>query len=277
MNQVEMQEKQQFYIQKVQSGERDLIPELWELLRPLTNKFINKYLFSWKGTRHYEYDDLLDLSYIALCAALDGYNSRKGAFSAYYFLHIQRATAELRGTRKRHDVNRDTVSLNISLLEDEEVELLDALEDDAATETLAEIERRVYLEQLKAAFAKSDRYLTDQERQVIHACFYEQKTRREVCQRLGLSDWQIRNIAASAMNKYLQPHEDVDLRMFTDYSRPRSISTEQPFTGSSMDRFMEEQTNREKRAAREAEILKSTKYVSYGRARAYIEGLTDTY
>lgn len=129
MPQAELFAKQQEYITRIQAGERDLIPELWELLKPLTHKIINRYIFKEQGTRMYEEGDLISLSYIALCAALDGYSRDKGAFSTYYFLWIQNTTADIRGVRKRHDVNRAAVSLNKPLDEDNEDELQDLQED----------------------------------------------------------------------------------------------------------------------------------------------------
>lgn len=105
MTQAESFTKQQEYITRIQAGEQDLIPELWELLLPLTHKIINRYLFKEQGTRLYEEGDLLSCAYIALCAALDSYDSGKGAFSTYYYLWIQNTTADIRGTRKRQNLS----------------------------------------------------------------------------------------------------------------------------------------------------------------------------
>ena len=49
MTQAELFTKQQEYITRIQAGERNLIPELWNLLLPLTHKIISRYLFHEQG------------------------------------------------------------------------------------------------------------------------------------------------------------------------------------------------------------------------------------
>lgn len=219
MLQAELIEKQQDYIERIQQGECDLIPGLWELMRPLTEKLINRYVFKSKGTRLYERDDLLSLSYIALCNALKGYNSEKGAFSTYYFMYIQNTTAELRGVRKAHDVNRDAVSLNRLLKDSEDDELMCMFEDSKASQAFVDIERRIFLEQLRTAFAKLDKYLTDRERYVIHAHYFEGKSMTDISMEMGITRERVGQIEFKAMQKYRVPRSDVDLTQFWDCNK----------------------------------------------------------
>ena len=278
-------DQQQEYIRRIGAGERELIPELWELLQPLTRKFISRYIFPEMGNRLYEFDDLLDLSYFALIAALDGYDSSKGAFSTYYFIQVQRVTAELRGTRKRHDINRDTVSLNLPLDDTADADtLLDMLEDKTAAEPFDDAERRAYLEELHAAFVKLDERLTDQERQVIHARYYERRTLEEIGQELALSKERIRSIEVSAIRKYRRYQYTVNLEAFYDYDKAYKGTGLQSFLHSGMSsverlaEYHEQKTIEwEERYRRKCEIVNCGRYVSYGKARAYIDGLTDSY
>lgn len=280
MTQAELFTKQQEYITRIQAGERNLIAELWNLLLPLTHKIINRYLFHEHGTRLYEEGDLLSLSYIALCAALDGYDSNKGAFSTYYYLWIQNTTADIRGTRKRHDVNRTAVSFNIPLAEDSEDELLDLQADEAATEQIDNAERRVYIEQLRHEIEKCNAYLTEQERQVIHARYYDRRTLEETGADMGLSRERVHSIETSAMRKYRQPHKGVNLRQFYDYGkayRGTSLQSFRRFGTSSVERFAEYHEEWEERFRRMRELRTCGRYVSYGKAQAYINGWTDSY
>lgn len=280
-----MKERQQEYIRRIRAGERELIPELWELLQPLTRKFISRYIFPEQGNRHYEFDDLLDLSYFALIDALDGYDSSKGAFSTYYFIQVQRVTAELRGTRKRHDVNRDTVSLNLPLDDTADADtLLDTLEDKTAAEPFDDAERRAYLEELHAAFVKLDERLTDQERRVIQARYYERRTLEDIGLEMHLSMERIRHIEGEAIRKYRRYQYTVNLKAFCDYDKAYKGTGLQTFLYSgvsSVERLAEYHERKaaewEERRRRKCEIMNCGHYVSYGKAQAYIEGLTDTY
>lgn len=278
-------DQQQEYIRHIQAGERGLIPELWELLQPLTRKFISRYIFPEQGNRLYEFDDLLDLSYFALIAALEGYDSSKGAFSTYCFMCVQRATAALRGTLKTHDINRDTVSLNLPLDDTADaISLIDTLEDKTAAEPFDDAERRVYLEELHAAFVKLDEKLTDQERQVIHARYYERRTLEEIGQELTLSKERIRSIEVSAIRKYRRYQYTVNLEAFYDYDKAYQGTGLQSFLHSGMssvERLAEYHDKKtmewEEYKRRLLEIQNSDHYVSYGKAQAYLKGLTDSF
>ncbi len=280
MTQAELFAKQQEYITRIQAGERDLIPELWNLLLPLTHKIIKRYLFHEQGTRLYEEGDLLGCAYIALCAALDGYDSSKGAFSTYYYLWIQNTTADIRGARKRHDVNRAAVSLNTPLAEDSEDELLDLQADETATEEIDSAERRVYVEQLRQEIEKCNAYLTEQERQVIHARYYDRKTLDETGADMGISRERVHSIETSAMRKYRHPHRGVNLRQFYDYGKVYRGTSLQAFRysgASSVERFAEYHDKLEEQFKRMRELRTCGRYVSYGKAQAYINGWTDSY
>lgn len=280
MTQAELFTRQQEYITRIQAGERDLIPELWNLLLPLTHKIISRYLFHEQGTRLYEEGDLLGCAYIALCAALDGYSRDKGAFSTYYYLWIQNTTADIRGTRKRHDVNRAAVSLNKPLDEDNGDELQDLQEDTTATEEIDSVERRIYLEQLRQELDKCNAYLTEQERQVIHIRYYHNKTLEETGACLGISRERVHSIETSAIRKYRQPHRGVNLRQFYDYGkayRGTSLQAFRRFGTSSVERFAEYHEEWEERFRRMQELRTCGRYVSYGKAQAYINGWTDSY
>ena len=280
-----MKEQQQEYIRRIQAGERELIPELWILLQPLTRKFISRYIFPEQGNRLYEFDDLLDLSYFALIDALDGYDSSKGAFSTYYFIQVQRVTAELRGTRKRHDINRDTVSLNLPLDDTADADtLLDMLEDKTAAEPFDDAERCAYLEELHAAFVKLNEKLTDQERRVIQARYYERRTLEDIGLEMHLSMERIRHIEGEAIRKYRRYQYTVNLKAFCDYDKAYKGTGLQSFLYSgvsSVERLAEYHERKaaewEERRRRKCEIMNCGHYVSYGKAQAYIEGLTDTY
>lgn len=282
MTQEELFGKQQEYIKRIQAGERELIPELWEMLRPLTNKIINRYVFNSQGTRHYEYDDLLDLSYIALNDALESYDREKGAFSGYYFMHIQSATAHLRGRRKRRDINHETVSLSTPLNDDDDTELADMIEDPDATAQLENTEHRLYLQQLRDAFAKLERRLTQQERYVIHERYYHCRSTDSIARELNLTGSQIKTIEYSAIRKYRQKKEGIDLRQFYDYSGAYVGTGLQSYRSTGLscveritERHEQIRLDLEERWRREVEIQNCEHYVSYGKAQAYLNGWID--
>ena len=84
MDKQQLIEEQRKYIARIRQGERHLIPELWEMLRPLTARFINRYLMCRKSERLYDEADLWQESYIALVNALDYWQPEKGSFSMVY-------------------------------------------------------------------------------------------------------------------------------------------------------------------------------------------------
>ena len=215
MTRQQLIDKQSDYIERIQQGGRQLIPELWELLRPLTSAYINRYIFRNRGERLYDADDLMQESYLALLAALDYYQPEKGAFAAVYLWALQAATRATRGT-----VSRDAIFTATSLDEpldysgETEITLGDQLEDTTAGQSFEDAERREYFSELRRLFVEIDIQLTPEQRAVIRARYYDGLTLLQTGERLCLTLEQCRSAEGKALRVFRKPHNLKRLRLF---------------------------------------------------------------
>ena len=210
------------YILRIQNGEFELMGELWKSLKPFTNRIARKYIYESKGTRNYDHNDIISACYFALCRTLKncpldklGSEENRLKFASYYIQAIKGETSYLRGTKKR-DINNETKSLNCKISPDESDsdERGDLIEDQYASRALREVEHRVYLAELRLAFKKLDRYLTSDERYVIHAEFYQRRSTYQIACELNCSEFRILTLRNKAFAKYRKQYEDVNLRDF---------------------------------------------------------------
>ena len=111
---------------------------------------------------------------------------------------------------------------------------------------------------------------------MIHARYYERRTLEEIGQELTLSKERIRSIEVSAIRKYRRYQYTVNLEAFYDYDKAYKGTGLQSFLHSGMS-SVERLAEYHERCRRECEIMNCGRYVSYGKARAYIDGLTDSY
>ena len=205
MTRQQLIDRQQKYITRIRQGQRQLIPELWELMRPLTARYIQRYIIHNKTERLYDADDLWQESYIALLYVLDYWRPDKGAFSATYLWALQNATRAIRGTASR-DAIFAAESLNKPLDDESDAELSELIEDETASDSFADVEQTEYIRELQKTFAGIDReQQTPEQMEVIRGLYYDGLTVKQTAARMGVSESECRAAQARALNVYRKP------------------------------------------------------------------------
>lgn len=221
MDKQELYSLQADYIQRIKAGERQLIPDLWELMRPLTAKFINRYtqILQQSGNYLYEEEDLWQEAYIALIDAIDYYEPERGAFSNCYLWKIKNATRSIRGRDKRGGTCGDpllyAVSLDKPLDDDTDTLLQDTIPDSSSVQAFDDTEHRVYASQLRQALdGIAAEQLTERQREVIRLRYYDQYERQHIARCLNISENEVFSTESGAIRVYRQPNNRRKLQPF---------------------------------------------------------------
>lgn len=169
---------------KIQAGERDRLPELWEQVerfvasqaQRLMTLYANGYMTNTGGL---EFEDLYNSGYIALVAAVDTYDTESGkSFIGWFAYALQNVFAETGGWRssgQKSDALRRAVSLDAPPNEDggEDVRALaEFVEDPSAAQSLQGVEDSIYHDQLHAALERAMEQLTDEEKACIQRRYW---------------------------------------------------------------------------------------------------------
>lgn len=204
-------------ISRIQSGERQLIPELWTQLRPLTVAIVRGIVRrSMTGGALFDEDDLMQEAWLALPEALQRYDPERGSFARMYGWCIMRATRKARGTVAA-DPLFTAVSLNVPLSDDESGgELGDVLPDTDAEGAFDTAEDSITRQDLRAALAFVDRQLTEQQRAAVRLRFCDDLTAAQTSERLGITPQAAQALVASALRVYRRPMNAAQLRRFID-------------------------------------------------------------
>lgn len=168
---------------KIQSGERDRLPELWEQVerfvanraQRLMTLYANGYMTNTGGV---EFDDLYNSGYIALVAAVDTYKpDSEMQFIGWFAFALQAAFGNTGGWRAhKNDALRRAVSLDAPPSEDggeDDRALAELVEDPSAAQGLQGVEDSIFLDQLHAALERALQRLPEAEGDAIRGKYFE--------------------------------------------------------------------------------------------------------
>ncbi len=196
---------------RIQAGERDLIPQLWEqvrglilmLLLRLMNKAENRARAAERGV---DMEDLEQEGYFALLDAVQAYTDKDGyKFSAYLKYPIMNRffnAVGLRTNKQRSDPLSRSSSLNEPAGgEDESTERIDFIEDPAAAAQLEEVTERIQGEQLHAVLDDCMHQLTSNQERVLRGRYYENLSLADLSKICDLSRERIRQVEQKALRR----------------------------------------------------------------------------
>ena len=116
MSNEELRDEQQKKLAvRIQSGETDLLAELWQSVERLVAAKARRLLAAMGDSNRIEFDDLYNSGFLALCAAVDHYKPETGEFVPWFLLHLKNFFAEATGYRTKRgrlDPLRNAVSLS---------------------------------------------------------------------------------------------------------------------------------------------------------------------
>lgn len=200
---------------RVQQGERDLLLQLWEQVRRYACDRAYKWHRATGGRGGVTLDDLEQEAFLALLAALEGWDEKAGKFLTWYDLRLRAAftaaTAQ-RTQRDRKDPLQDCLSLDAPLTdrEGDPFTLEDTIPDQRAENDLNTVEER----DRQAAVRRMLDSLAPEQKQVILLRYYHDLTREQTARRLHLTKARAATIEAKALRLLRHPVNSRVLRTY---------------------------------------------------------------
>lgn len=201
---------------KIQTGERDLLPLLWEQVKPFVAWMARRWVNAWRSMRpSLEVDDLSQCGYIALCEAVETYSTDENkSFTGWLAFYLKTHFAVEVGCRTRTQMN-DPLSNALSLdapasNTSDDFTLGDTVADPA--DLLGEVDEQIWHEGLSRAVQNALVSLPEEERAIIQARYFDGLTIKETGERFGVSGNAIRNSEQKALRKLRSGEPSAALR-----------------------------------------------------------------
>lgn len=174
---------------RIQSGEADLLAELWQSVERLVAAKAQRVLAAQGNGNLIEFGDLYNSGFLALCAACESYHPMRH-FVPWFLMHLKSAFAEATGYRTRqgkHDPLRNAVSLSMPIGEaDGDAELGDLVADPTAEESVECVENSMWQEQLREAISAAMAELPPDEAETLYSRYWDGLTLEQVAKKRGI-------------------------------------------------------------------------------------------
>lgn len=173
----------------VKRGEADLL-ELWEAVRRFAHDRAYRWIRATEGRAGMVLEDFLQVAFLAVIDALEGWEPDKGAFITWYGLRLKSAFAEAAGQRTQRDKRdplQNCVSLDMPLTDSEGDHLFlgDVLPDPEAEQIIEDIAERDRLQRLHSALYRALLTLSEQQRRAVVLRHCYGLTLNETAARMG--------------------------------------------------------------------------------------------
>lgn len=173
----------------VQRGEADLL-ELWEDVRRFAHDRAYRWARATEGRAGMALEDFMQVAFLAVIDALEGWEPDKGAFITWYGLRLKSAFADAAGQRTQRD-KRDPLQNCISLdtpitdSEGDPLSLGDVLPDPEAEQTIEAVAEHDRLQRLHSALYRALQALPETQRRAVVLRHYYGLTLDEAAARMG--------------------------------------------------------------------------------------------
>lgn len=209
---------------RIKSGEVELTDQLWVQVEKFIIKKASQYYALYCENAGCEMEDLVQSGYFALLNAITYHDPDKGfSFLTILGYSLRAEFALTSGIRGKRDVLKSSISIDKPIGDDSDSCFSDFIED-ASTAGECSVESRalksLYQQQLRKALYMGMECLTDRQREVIQARYFEQKKVEDTAQIIGCScsnvthlekkalDELYRTRAESGLDEYLDSHTD---------------------------------------------------------------------
>lgn len=184
---------------KIQQGERELIPELWNQVERFVSQQAGICARRLEGFGGATEEDLYQSGFLALVDAVDSFDSQVGkSFIGWLALCLQTSFAEAGGYRSKRQA-RDPLHAARSIY--------DPLSNDTVEEMDA-VENRIWNEQLRKTLTAALGQLPKAERDVVEAKYYMGQTYRE----MGPNAQRLKDKAFSKLRRMASLRRFIELR-----------------------------------------------------------------
>ena len=207
-------------------GESGLCAELWEQVRGFVAQQAIRHFGATEGRGGVEVDDLIQAGYIAMVEAV-GYFDPEGGFKFITYLGncLKSAFADAAGGRSEKQQrdplhNCDSLERSIDKDDDGGTPLGDLQSSEAAAQGFAELEHRLWLEQLRATLNSALDTLPQKQREIVEAHYYQGKTLREIAGERGISPENVRRYEGKAFRHLRHNKRRLKLDEFVEQRTP---------------------------------------------------------
>lgn len=208
----------------IQGGNTALLEPLWGKLQRLVRKFAYRYYTATQGRGGVTVEDLEQAGFLAVMDAIPRYDPKEAAFSTYLVQylrkHFQEASGRLykdaKGCFMPKDALNTCVSLNMTVDDDEETELVEITSDPATN--LESIEEKIWREQLRETVADVLQELPEDQMAVVRCRFWEGLTYEEAAKQLGRDAGSVRGAEQKAIRGLRKSKNKKRLLPFCDFN-----------------------------------------------------------
>ena len=218
----------------IREGHTELCATLWSQIDQFVKVKANDYLHGETSFRGATVEDLQQSGYLAMVAAVNGYDPNKGVmFLTYFELCLRTQFAVACGSRShktKHDPIHSAVSLDQAIDEDGITSLIELQPD--LEDKYQDIEDKIQNEQLHNTLEKALNQLTEGEAVAIRKRFYEGATYTDLAKKTGKSITTVTNDMDKSLRKLRARARQTGLDQFIDQRTNFYISTnfEKSFT-----------------------------------------------
>lgn len=173
--------------QRIQSGEKNLLPDLWESIRRFVYQQAHKWCAAWSIQRPgLEPDDLAHAGFVKIVENISAYDPDKASFIHWLKYPLMTAFSEEVGCRTPAQLKRpENNAESLSSLMIEDLTLGDMLEDPAAAEALENVENDVYHKQLSDALEKALHDLPEKQEIVLRGKYLRGLSIKDIASEMG--------------------------------------------------------------------------------------------
>lgn len=209
----------------IHAGADNLTEALWIQVEALARWKASKYISGLKlhgSTRGLEFDDLLQIGFLAMLEAVSTYKPENGLFAPWFVIHIQKAFVEasgLRTKRDRSDPLDNSTSLDLPLSDNVDTDSLhELIPDPEAEAALDSIEEQIWHDQLRNTLDDVMAELPEKSSTVLQMRYYQQKTLVEVASEFQVGTEMARQYELKALRELRKPRNIRRLRPFIDFN-----------------------------------------------------------
>lgn len=204
--------------ERIRDGEAELIPELWENVKGFVRHQAYKYNRRYPGRGGAEPGDLVQSAYFAMLTSVQDFRREKGfPFMAFLMNDLKTEFSRCFGFYSSRDaLNRRPLSLDAPIAEDKgERTLADNIQDPTEN-AIEEVEREIWLEQLRSALDAAMDQLPQDQRQTLKNRYYQGKTLEDTSTASGIPEAEVRKLERRGLDQLRRDKRKNGLEQFID-------------------------------------------------------------
>ncbi|MBE6984878.1 MAG: sigma-70 family RNA polymerase sigma factor [Ruminococcaceae bacterium] len=202
---------------KIQKGEAELMPQLWEQIKRWVYKMAHKWVFRFDGARGVTVDDLISSGYIAFAEAVKTFQP-VSAFTTWLTMYLKKAFLDTYGLRAhKDDPLHDAVSLDAPLQIDDDLTLGESVADPYGEAELLAQEEKLFQVQLHEALEETLSTLPEDQSEVLRLHYYDSLSFAEIAQCVGVYPQTVKQRESKALRTIRRSPKAQQLTSFIDF------------------------------------------------------------